>query len=245
MLKSIATIFIFAVTAAVPVLHADPVQDLSMNNHSVGWYPNFFEGQGPLTCPKTCEAWVAAPSESEASANMDEQTRRTNVCKVTASEKIILEPIDDPKSHWLYGNQFDDYPTCFVYPAGYEPFKSELFMCECVQGSACDQPDLVVADIADPVWNSAAGISEVQVTISNIGGVAAGSFATELADPGTGAVDVQSVSSLAAGASIVLTFTFSYWVFDPNAELLAKVDYKSDVEECNEENNELRYYGLG
>ncbi|MFC4875331.1 CARDB domain-containing protein [Microbulbifer halophilus] len=245
MWKSVAFILVLAAIAASPASYADPIQDLSMGSHAVGWYPNFYKGEGPMTCPKTCEVWVGAHSESEASTDMDEQTRRSNVCKVTRDEAIILEPIDDPKSHWLYGNQFDDYPVCFVHPMSREPFKSELFMCECVRGNPCKQPDLVVADIADPVWNNANGTSEVQVTVSNIGGVAAGGFHTRLIDPGTSANDVQGVSGLAAGASVVLTFTFSYWVFDPDAELIATADYKNQVEECDEDNNQLRYFKKG
>lgn len=245
MFKFIPIIFVLALAAYVPALQADPIQDLSMNDYQAGWYPNFYKGEGPMTCPQTCKTWVGAPSESEESFEMDEQTRRTNVCKVTGDEGIILEPINDPKSHWLYGNQFDDYPACFVYPAGFEPFKSELFMCECVRDNACEQPDLVIANIADPVWDNANEVSVIDVTIANIGGVAAGSFYTRMVDPGTGATDVQGVSGLAAGSSVVLTFTFNYWVFDPNADLVATADYKNDVEECVEDNNELTYSAPG
>jgi hypothetical protein len=247
MLRFIQLLILAATVASAPVLHADPIQDLSMNNYKAGWYPNFYKGEGPLTCPQTCEIWANARSESEQSFEMDEQTRRTNVCKVTRNEEIILEGIDDPKSHWLYGNQFDDYPVCFVHPVGYEPFKSELFMCECVrpQETPCKEPDLVIANIADPVWDNANGVSKVDVTVSNIGGSAAGTFYTRVIDPGTNANDVQGVSSLAAGASVTLTFTFNYWVFDPDAELEATADYKGHIDECNEDNNRLRYFKKG
>lgn len=247
MLKLTQLLILAATVLSAPVLHADPVQDLSMDNYEAGWYPNFYEGKGPLTCQRTCEAWVGAHSESEQSFEMDEQTRRTNVCKVTRDKEIILEGIDDPESHWLYGNQFDDYPLCFVHPVGYEPFKSELFMCQCArpQEATCKQPDLVVANIADPVWDSASGVSVVDVTVSNIGGSAAGTFYTRVIDPDTNANDVQGVSSLAAGASVTLTFMFNYWVFDPDAELNATADYKGHVEECKEGNNELSYFKKG
>ncbi|WP_027330419.1 CARDB domain-containing protein [Marinimicrobium agarilyticum] len=247
MLRFIQLLILSATLLSAPFLHADPIQDLSMNNYEAGWYPNFYKGKGPLTCPRACETWVGARSESEQSSDIDEQTRRTNVCKVTRDEEIILESIDDPKSHWLYGNQFDDYPVCFVHPAGYEPFKSELFMCECVRPkeNTCKQPDLVVVNIADPVWDNTNGGSLVDVTVSNIGGSAAGTFYTRVIDPATNANDIQSVSSLAAGASVTLTFTFNYWLFDPDAELDATADYKGHIEECNEKNNGLSYFKKG
>lgn len=247
MFRFIRLLSIFVVIALASVAQADPIGDLSMDSYEAGWYPNFYKGEGPMTCPQTCETWTGARSEGEYSSEMDESTRRTNVCKVTNREEIILEAIDDPKSHWLYGNQFDDYPVCFVHPAEYKPFKSELFMCECVRPKedACEQPDLVVANIADPVWDSANGVSVVEVTISNIGGSAAGTFYSRVIDPDTNANDVQGVSGLAAGASVTKTFTFNYWVFDPNAELEATADYKGIVEECNEDNNQLTYFKEG
>lgn len=247
MFRFIRLLSIFVVIALASVAQADPIEDLSMDSYEAGWYPNFYKGKGPMTCPQTCEIWTGARSESEYSYEVDKSTRRTNVCKVTNREEIILEPIDDPKSHWLYGNQFDDYPICYVHPAEKKPFRSELFMCECVRPKkdACEQPDLVVAKIADPVWDSANDVSVVKVTISNIGGSAAGTFYSRVIDPDTNANDVQGVSSLSAGASVTKTFTFDYWVFDPNAELEATADYKGMVEECNEDNNQLTYFKEG
>jgi hypothetical protein len=246
MSRLIQLLIVAAAVAFVPASYGDPIQDLSMNAYKAGWYPNFYKGSGPLTCPRTCEAWVGAKSESENSFEMDEQTRRTNVCKVTKKEEIIVKGINDPKSHWLYGNQFDDYPVCFVHPIGYEPFESQFYMCQCVESESCNGPDLVVTQIHDPVWDAVNKVSVVQVTVSNIGSAAATTtFVTELKDPGTGASGTQTVAGLAAGGSVTLTFTFSYWVFDPDADLIATVDISQRVQECKEDNNVLEYFKLG
>lgn len=243
MSRLIQLLIIAVAVSFMPASYGDPIQDLSMDVYKAGWYPNFYKGSGPLTCPRTCEAWVGARSESENSFEMDEQTRRTNVCKVTNKEEIIVEAINAPKSHWLYGNQFDDYPVCFVHPIGYEPFGSQFYMCQCVE--SCNGPDLVVTQIHDPVWDPVSKVSIVKVTVSNIGSAPATAFETELKDPGTGAAGIQAVAGLAAGASVTLTFTFGYWVFDPDAELIATVDVSQKVEECKEDNNVLKYFKLG
>ncbi|WP_144395477.1 CARDB domain-containing protein [Pleionea sediminis] len=224
---------------------ADPIQDLSMKRYSAGWYPNFYKGEGPLTCPQTCEVWARARAESERSNDLDGQTRRTSVCKVTREKEIILEPKNDPYSHWLYGNQFDSWPVCHVSTIGIEPFRSEYFMCLCVRPDECQKPDLIVSKIYDPEWDHPNQRSVVKVLIANVGNQAASGFYTQLSDPGTGANTSIYSSGLPAGGTAVLTFYFNYWVFDPDAELIAFVDSYNQVEECKEDNNRLRYFKQG
>lgn len=224
---------------------ADPIEDLSMKGYKAGWYPNFYKGYGPMTCPQTCKRWVGTQSEHEASQNVDGQSERANVCKITRDESIILEPRNDPKSHWIYGSQYDDYPVCFANSLGYGPVQSRLFMCECVEPDGCPNPDLIVSNIYDPQWDHTNGVSIVKVDITNIGSSAAGAFVTRLVDPGTGADSYVSATGLGAGITITKTFYFNYWVFDPDAELIAVTDVKEEVEECDEDNNKRRYFKLG
>ncbi len=224
---------------------ADPIEDLSMKNYRAGWYPNFFKGKGPLSCPRTCDYWVGSRAEGERSNDIDGQTERAYVCKVTRDRKIILEPKNDPSSHWLYGNQFDSWPMCHVSPIGIEPFRSKYFMCLCVSPNECPKPDLTVTQIADPVWDHPNHRSIVKVTVKNVGASAASGFYTQLTDPGTGSYSNIYTTALNAGSSVVLTFYFNYWVFDPDAELIAVTDFLDDVAECDEDNNKLRYFKQG
>ncbi len=224
---------------------ADPIEDVSMKNYRAGWYPNFYHGEGPLSCPKTCSAWVGARSEHEKSNKIDGQTEMTNVCKVTRNPKIIIEAVNDPSSHWLYGNQFDDWAQCHVKPIGFEAFSSPYYMCLCVDKNECDKADLVLTKIHDPIWDHGTGQSVVHVTVTNNGSVDAIGFETSLTDPGTGATSNVFTANLAPGNSVVLTFYFNYWVFDPDAELIGVTDIFNDVDECDEDNNKLRYFKLG
>ena len=235
---------IILILSSLPLL-SDPIEDLSMKNYRAGWYPNFYKGNGPLTCPEACKVWVGSEREHEQSGDIDGQTRETSVCKVTNKEEIIIEGINDPSSHWLYGNQFDDYPVCHVLPIGIEPVRSKAYMCLCVEPDKCKEPDLVVSTIYDPVWNGATGQSVVKVDVTNIGSLPAGGFFTRLTDPGTGDTSVQFSAGLAASATTTLTFLFNYWVFDPDAELVAEADTHNDVAECREDNNIKDYFKRG
>ncbi|MEX2963981.1 hypothetical protein [Microbulbifer sp. TYP-18] len=133
-MKTIIRLCLFSVLAGFSAVStADPIQDLSMNLYKAGWYPNFFRGSGPLTCARTCEIWVAAPSEMEKSNIVDPDSEQAAVCKITRDVNIIVEAINDPSSHWIYGNQFDDEPICHVaHRAGWVE-RSEYFMCLCAQ----------------------------------------------------------------------------------------------------------------
>jgi len=221
--------------------YADPIEDLSMKQYKSGWYPNFYKGDGPMSCPKTCEVWVGTKREHEQSSNIDGQTRETSACKVTEKDEIIIEGINDPSSHWLYGNQFDDYPVCHVLPIGIEPIRKKEFMCLCVEPDNCKDPDLTVTKIDRPIWDHAAGQSIVTVEVTNIGASATGGFYTRLTDTGTAASSVAFIPNLASGANTVLTFYFSYWVYDPNAELEAEADTYNQIIECDEGNNVLSF----
>lgn len=222
------------------VTYADPIQDLSMQNYEAGWYPNYWQGQGPLTCRRACAIWVGAVTESEMTKEMTDEFERTNMCKITRDPEIIEKPINDPLSHWLYGNQFDDKANCYVgTPFGV--FEDDHYMCLCV----CEKPDLIVSKIHDPVWDNGAGQSLIAVDITNVGqSTAAASFA-RLIDPGTLANDVQATPALASGATVTIIFTLNYWVFDPDAVLEVTTDYKNTVDECDETNNTLVYSKQG
>jgi hypothetical protein len=222
------------------ISYADPIQDISMQNYNVGWYPNFYQGQGPLTCRSTCAIWVSATPESELTKEMTEEFERTNVCKITRNPEIIEKPYDDPLAHWLYGNQFDDKANCYAgTPFGV--IEDDHYMCLCV----CDKPDLIVSKIHDPIWDSGSGQSLIAVDITNVGQMAATASFARLIDPDTLANDVQAIPALAVSGTITLIFTLNYWVFDPDAVLEVTADYKNIVEECDETNNTQVYKKQG
>jgi hypothetical protein len=227
---------------------ADPISDLSMKHYRSGWFPNFYQGDGPLSCAQACEKWVGAASEHEASREIDGQSDRADVCKVTRDKSIVTDPREEPDSHWLYGSQYDDYPVCFIHSLGYGSVQSKFYMCQCVEPSdpsPCPNPDLIVSTIYKPIWDQANGVTIVKVDVTNIGSSAAGSFTSLLKDPGTGATSANSIGGLGAGLTTTLTFTFTYWLYDPNAELEAWVDIKDEVKECDETNNQKTFFDLG
>ncbi len=225
--------------------HGDPIQDYSMQSYKAGWFPNFYQQDGPMTCPQTCEVWTKGTgvAESELSYELAPEYKRTHVCKISNNEKAIYYGQSDPKAHWLYGNQFDDKPVCFSgLPE--KTKASELFMCLCV--SRCQLADLIVRKIHNPVWDASNNRSVIQVTVSNIGTQMATTSYLRLTDTGNGHWTTAATPSIAAGASVTITLYLNgYWVFDPNAELKAEADYKHDVEECNENNNALEYFKMG
>jgi hypothetical protein len=95
--------------------------------------PNFYQGRGPLNCPDTCRVWTGTKREHEQSRVIDGQSAEASVCKITRDKNIITTPINDPTSHWIYGNQFDTWAMCHVQSLGYGQIRSEYFMCLCVQ----------------------------------------------------------------------------------------------------------------
>ncbi|MEW5249982.1 hypothetical protein [Microbulbifer sp. 2201CG32-9] len=112
---------------------ADPIQDLSMNAYRAGWYPNFFQGGGPLTCAQTCEAWVGTRAERERSTNVDPDSFEAAVCKITNDDVIIIDPVNDITSHWIYGNQFDDEPRCYAAHRALWVETRSRYMCLCAR----------------------------------------------------------------------------------------------------------------
>lgn len=224
---------------------SDPIQDYNFQSYEAGWFPNFYQTNGPMNCPRSCYIWSdgRAMAEQEKTADVTGQFGVTHVCKISNNEKAIVYGKDDPSAHWLYGNQFDDEPACFAATPD-EVKKSDAFMCLCV--IACREADLIVSKIHDPEWDHTNNRSVIEVTISNIGNLAAGASFARLTDTGNGTWAVLATPALAAGASVTLTFYFNgYWVFDPNAELKAEADYKNDVKECDESNNTLEYFKMG
>jgi len=237
---SIAVISLAALAA-----QADPIEDLSFNEYRAGWYPNFIQQYGPMSCQRTCKIWVGSEREHEISNDLDSETKRTSVCKVPRDRSIILKPKKDPSSHWLYGNQFDDKRYCIFTNSEGKVRRSKYFMCECVEPSGCEKADLVVSKIHNPIWDHSAQRSYVKVDIQNIGSSASGASFARMTDTGTLAWDVAATPGVAAGSTVTVVFSFSYWVYDPNAELSVEADYKSDVDECEESNNTLDFFGLG
>ena len=243
MKTSIISCFLVSILIAVGA-QADPIEDLSMKPYQAGWYPNFINGNGPMTCPETCKKWVEARAERERSNVLEPQSEVTHVCKITRDPHIILESINDPSSHWLYGNQFDKHPVCYTGMLSGEVKRSEYFMCLCVK-PGCDGPDLIISKIHRPVWDHAAQESIIKVDVTNIGTVAAGVSKTQLSDVVTGHLQILATPALPAGNTVTLTFRFPYWVFDPNADLEAEADLGDNVKECDEGNNILQYFVLG
>ncbi|MEW5249983.1 hypothetical protein [Microbulbifer sp. 2201CG32-9] len=119
---------------------ADPIQDLSMNLYQAGWYPNFIQGIGPLTCVRTCDIWVNSRPERENSSIVDPDSQQAAVCKITRDVSIIVEGVNDPTSHWIYGNQFDSEAVCHVAHRANWVERSEYYMCLCVRPSTLPQP---------------------------------------------------------------------------------------------------------
>lgn len=231
-----------AVLAMTATASADPIRDLSMDTYSAGWFPNYYRNQGPMTCPRACRAWTGAPAEGERAQELSEPAERGYVCKVTRDPAIVQKPLDEPRAHWIYGTQYDDLPVCYATQKFGGAWLSREFMCLCVID--CARPDLVVSAIHRPVWDGTRSV--ISVDITNVGGAAAGPSAAQLVDyqfaPGVAAVATPPIPS---GATVTVVFTLPYWVYDPDASLIVTADFKNDVAECNEDNNELRFFERG
>jgi hypothetical protein len=112
-------------------------------------------------------------------------------------------------------------------------------------------PDLVVASMKRPVFDSKTRGSVITAVIRNVGKGPATPTLARLVDPSTtqptGAPfnDVVQVPALAPGQSYRVTFRLPYWVFNPDAELDITADYKGELEECKEDNNKREYRAIG
>lgn len=246
MMKKTLMMLVWMVLLSVPaVVQADPIQDNSLNGYKAGWYPNFYKQKGPLICPETCKIWVSGVAEQEKS--MAANSKVTSVCKF--SDKVELTRA----AGFLYGDQFDGTPVCYVPDMNGKVRKSEKYYCLCIadKPTGCQDPDLIVAEIQKPVWDNANKRSVIKAVIKNIGVGAAGASIARLIDPSTtqptGAPynAIANTPALAAGASATVTFYLPYWVYNPDAELEVTADYKGVIKECDENNNTKTFKDLG
>ena len=221
---------------------ADPIRDLTMRPHAVGWFPNYYQDQGPLVCPKACRAWTGSAAEGERATELSPGAERGFVCKLTSDPAIVMKPIDAPRSHWIYGTQYDDLPVCYAEMKGGGRVLSREFMCLCV--AECRKPDLTPTKIHKPTWDGTKSL--IQVDITNLGGSAAPASTAELVDYERVGVSASvATPAIAAGATVTVVFSLPYWVYDPNASLVVTVDAKQEIDECDETNNQRRFFELG
>lgn len=221
---------------------ADPIRDLTMRPYVAGWFPNYYRGQGPLVCPKACRAWTRSEAENERATELSPTAERGFVCKLTRDPAIVQKPIDAPASHWIYGTQYDDLPVCYAETKGGGRVLSREFMCLCV--ADCRKPDLTVTNIHRPSWDGTKSVIDVDVT--NVGAAPAPASTAELIDYElVGVSTTVATPPIAAGATVTVTFTLPYWVFDPNASLAVTADSKQEIDECDEMNNHRRFFELG
>lgn len=246
MIRKAATMLLVALCALSANTHADPIQDLISNGYVAGWYPNSYRQQGPLTCARTCAAWTRSTPEREFAKALG--AKGTSVCKIGESKAAIL-PF---KTHWAYGNQFDDTPVCYTTDQLGSPERSEDFMCLCVhESNHCPNPDLVVVEILQPEWDHPNWRSVIRARIKNVGNSVAAANYARVIDPstpqGTGAPhnSIALTPSLAPGAETVVTFYLPYWVYNPDANLEVTADYKNVIEECDEDNNAETFEAIG
>lgn len=112
-------------------------------------------------------------------------------------------------------------------------------------------PDLIVEKIEKPIWDSVNKRSIIHAVIKNIGNVTAGQTLARVIDPstlqGTGAPynDVVMTSVLLPGDTVTVTFYLPYWVYNPDVTLEVTADYKNVLPECNEDNNQKTFEGIG
>jgi hypothetical protein len=240
MKKTILWLVIQALLLTVTIAHADPIQDNTLNNFKTGWFPNYYKQKGPLTCPQTCK--IQANGTAEQEKVMMGSINKTHVCKV-GDRKRTRYPVRG--EHFIYGNQFDANPACYVSDMRGRVGESERFYCLCITNaqSTCRNPDLVVTKINKPQWDNPNNRSIITAVIENIGLTAAGQSIARVIDPSTtqatGAPQnaIANTPVLAAGASTTVTFYLPYWVYNPDAELEVTADYKGMIKECNENNN--------
>ena len=110
------------------------------------------------------------------------------------------------------------------------------------------KPDLIVRDInldslkVDCPTGAGSCVTQVEVTIANVGAGNAGLFATRTTlDPAQSVVVTQASSGLAAGAAqtFMVTTPPGGNCFDPDCQICVTVDYQNDVMESDETNNSL------
>ena len=243
-----ATIVLLAALCALSAnIHADPIQDLISNGYVAGWYPNKYKGTQPLTCARTCDAWTRSTPERERAKAVG--ARGTALCKIGERGAGEILPF---RTHWAYGNQFDDRPVCYTTDQFGAAERSEDYMCLCVhESNHCPNPDLVVVEILQPAWDHPNSRSIIRAKIKNVGNSAAAANYARVIDPSTlqpGGAPYNAIAltpALAPGAEAIVTFYLPYWVYNPDAHLEVTADYKNVIEECDENNNTERFQALG
>jgi len=113
-------------------------------------------------------------------------------------------------------------------------------------------PDLVVERIEKPIWDNANKRSVIRAVIKNIGNAYAEPTLARVIDPtthqDTGAPynDVVMTPGLpGGGGTVTITFYLLYWVYNPDVTLEVTADYKNEIPECNENNNQKIFEEIG
>ncbi len=111
--------------------------------------------------------------------------------------------------------------------------------------------DLAMDVILRPVWDNNARESVIRTTVRNIGSAPAPATTARLTDPSTPDPSGQPYSdnalvpSLDAGESWTADFRLPYWVYNPDASLVATADAGDTLRECLETNNVARFEDMG
>ena len=113
-------------------------------------------------------------------------------------------------------------------------------------------PDLIVERVERPIWDDANKRSVIRAVIRNIGNADAGATLARVIDPttqqDTGAPynDVAMTPGLPReGGTVTITFYLPYWVYNPDVTLEVTADYKNELPECNENNNQKIFEDIG
>lgn len=114
-------------------------------------------------------------------------------------------------------------------------------------------PDLIVERIEKPIWDSANKRSVIRAVIKNIGNADAGPTLARVIDPTTHHKDTEAPFSalamtpglLSGGGAVTITFYLPYWVYNPDVTLEVTADYKNDLPECIENNNQKIFEDIG
>jgi hypothetical protein len=118
-------------------------------------------------------------------------------------------------------------------------------------GGGC--PDLVVRDIGPPAVSCPQGsgscVTQVEMTVANIGGADAGPFRVKVVlDPRQSVTIPFAVTGgLQAGKQITFSVTSPPGgnCFDPDCTITVTVDSDAQIPECNEQNNQLSETTIG
>jgi hypothetical protein len=118
--------------------------------------------------------------------------------------------------------------------------------------TAClTKPDLIVASLPDPIWDSQNHRTIINAVIRNQGGVATPANVQILVQLRADRLYGLYTPPLAAGASRTVRFTLSYWIYDPDAAYRVTIDPGSfvypagSISECNESNNSAEFFEIG